>query len=489
MRKTNDKSANPLKEFQLECKAYLFTLGIGDLRAYGREIGVARPTTKNKDDLIEDIVSILSGKLAPITVSKLGAPIKNDHVDERIPAKIKEIKRAHSFTAPKEPLEEEAIRFNAPIEERIINRNISNTSAVGQIVAFEEGYYVVPLNYNKKSEMVLVDDDFIKTLELREGDIVEFYARLLPGEEMIVDHISKVNHQPIATSIRRPNFEDTPIATSIKRIRLFDEKRYIATSLKYLEWLLPLTMGKRGCIIAPHKAGKTKLLLQIAEAASVLNPELEVYVLLLEQSPETIEAFKNKVLEERVFYTTYDDDSDRNVLLADFLLNRLKRKAESGKDVLLIVDSLSILVRAYNDMEEAVMGKTLSNGLREKTVRYLRKYFGSARCLKNFGSIAILGGVNQGTENPWEDAVCAEISSLANYEIRLSGDLARKHIFPAIDFGDSTVRDYEILQSAEEQKIDRLIRGMLLPNAGAEGLLELLVNSSNYQDFIAQLSK
>ncbi len=337
MKKTTDKYT---KEFKLECRSYLFSLGISDLRAYGREIGVARPTTKNKEDLIEDIVCILSGELDPITISNQGAPVKNNHVDERIPAKIKEIKKAYFYNKNKESLKEgELLYFYEPTVVSSVDAHFSKTLRTGQIVSFEEGYYVVDLQYKRKSEMIFLNEELMESFGLREGDKVSFYARAVSENEMVVEEIVNVNDVRATAFIRRPNFDELSFEISSARICLFDGKNYTTPTLKYIEWLLPLSKGKRGCIIAPPKAGKSKLLLQVAEAASVLNPNVEVYALLLEQTPEAIQAFENKILKERLLYTTYDDDSDKNVHLANFMLNRLKRRAEQGKDVLLIIDS------------------------------------------------------------------------------------------------------------------------------------------------------
>ncbi len=481
------KKTNKLKEFQLACKGYLFSLGINDLRAYGREIGVARPTTKNKDDLIAEIVAILSGELAPIAISNQGAPVKNNRVDDRILAKIAEIRKTYAIDEIGR--DEKPLIFFQPSSSNAENGWVSKTEKIGQIHFFEDGYYAISSQCNQKGEMFFIDDSYIKEFDLREGDIIEFFARKIPGDEVVVDEILTVNGIHATASIRRADFNTAPIYPSKERIRLFDEKNFTAPILKYLEWLMPLSRGKRGCIIAPPKAGKSRVLLQVAQAASVLNPDVEVYALLLEQSPEIIYEYKNKILEERLFYTTYEDSAEKNVLLANFLLNRLKRRAESGKNILLIVDSFSVLARSFNDMEETMGGRILSCGLNQETVRYLRKYFGAARCLEYFGSISILGGVNQSTGNPFDEAVCAEISAQANYEIRLDGELAKKRIYPAVDVLQSSIKDYDVLQDKREEELDAYLRGKILPKIGIEELLHIISRASSYQDFLCEIEK
>lgn len=478
---------NNLKEFQLACKGYLFSLGINDLRIYGREIGVARPTTKNKGDLIADIIAILSGELTPISVSRQGAPVKNDKVDERILTKIMEIKKAHHIGERQE--EGKPFRFFQPSSPNAENDWVNKTEKVGQIHFFEDSYYVISLQCDQRGEMYFIDESIIKEFDLREGDIIEFFIRKIPGDEVVVDEVLKVNGVHETTSIRRANFNSAPICISTNKIRLFDEKKFTAPILKYLDWLLPLSRGKRGCVIAPPKAGKTRVLLQVAQAASVLNPDLEVYVLLLEQSPEVIQEFKKKILEDRLFYTTYEDDVEKNVLLANFLLNRLKRRAESGKHILLLVDSFNVLARSFHDTEEVICEKNLSGGLKQQTIRYLRKYFSSARCLEYFGSISILGSVNQSTGNSLDDAVCAELSQQANYEIRLNGDLAKKSIYPAIEVLQSSIKDSDVLQNKQEEYVDRYVRGKLLPKLGVEGVLDIIASATSYQDFVSKIEK
>ncbi len=481
------------KHFQTACRDYLSGLGINDLRTYGRGIGVARPTVKNKEELIAAIIGILCGELLPVPISRHGAPVKNDRVDTRIPAQINAFRR--EFFANDVMLEMPECDLSNPLKKPSFvfadgseEKRSRATLERGQVHNINGVYYALPLDCGE-GDKFLIPEAAVKERSLKEGDEIAFYCYRTQKNVLVADKIASVNYMRNPDDVAQTNFERCPSYSSTERIRFYDGEEYSSASLKFVDWLLPLTKGSRGCVLSAPKAGKTKLLAALAEAAHALNDKLEVYVLLIEQSPESIRDFQTRLPRERIFATDYEDDVEKQVLTADFVINRLKRRAEFGKHSLLIVDSLSALARAFNDAEASLGGKTLTCGLEIKTVRYMKKYFATARCLEGFGSVTVLGAVNEGTGNPFDDVVSAEFSSQANYELRLDDELAVRRIYPAFDFRKSRMKESELVFSEAEEEFDFLLRNELLSEIGEEEVLRILNQASSYQDFVEAIVK
>ncbi len=485
-----------MKQFRNACKLYLTSLSIGALRSYGRSIGVARPTDKKKEDLIEAIIGVFTGELLPIPISKHGAPVKNDRVDERIPLRMEALK-AEFFTndvmieVPEFDFQKEyaammenqkPLRLNDP---KVEEEKTSKAVLRGQVCCVEGSYFLLPLDCDEEAERVFLPTETVSLRGIREGDILSYYARKNSTDgTLIVDNVITMNDLWADEPPVRPHFDDCLGATPNVRIRLYSKDKYVGTSLKFIDWLMPVVKGQRGCIISSPKAGKTHLLLEIAKAANALNGSLETFVLLVDQSPETVGQFRRFIGEKQLFYTTYMDDPERQVFVADFLLQRAKRMAESGKDVLILLDSLTALAHAFNDTEASMGGKTLSCGLEIKTVRYIKKYFGAAKCLEKGGSLTILGTVTTDTGNPFDDVVAAEFSSQANYEIRLDNGFAMRRIYPAIDFVATRAKGSEVYKEEWEEEFDFFLRNEALAKLGGEKLLSLLSQAKSYDELI-----
>ena len=231
------------------------------------------------------------------------------------------------------------------------------------------------------------------------------------------------------------------------------------------------------------------MLQELARAALHLNEELSVLVLLVEQSPECVAEYRKIVKKGNLVYSTYDDDVDRQVFVAEFILKRAKRLVECGKDVLLFVDSLNGLAHAYNDTEDSIGGKVLPCGLESKTVRYIKKYFGSARRMEKGGSLTIVGAISTQTGNPADEYLAAELSPQASVEIHLDDELVKRRIFPAINLLKINTKENERMQSDDERYADYLLRNEYLQAKGSESLLRVLANSKTCKELISNLKK
>ena len=464
-----------MEQYKLKCRAYLSTIDIHRLRAYGRSIGVARPAAKDKEELIDDIVAILAFELAPVERSNRGAPVKNDAVDERIPAEIAKIKAECfkndvmiDFDFPPYDFQkevEEMLQRTEKARTLIVNDpSVERDGVVSQIVSRGQVSYIdgewllLPLDGSVPDGKTPIPQPLVEKYKLRDGDVITCYNREKDDWQR-VEVILTVNGILEDRLKDRPHFDECNACYSQDRLRFYDDNEgFLSTSYKCIDWLYPVTKGQRACLISAPKAGKTKMLLQLAKAAKTLNRGAEVYVLLTDQSQETVGEFRRSFGYMNLLYTTYEDDADQQVFVADFVLKRAKRYAEGGKDVILFVDSLSALAHAFNDTTASVGGKTLPCGLEVKTIRYLKKYLGTARCLEKGGSITIIGSVNVDTGNPMDDVIARELVDVATLEIALSSSLAIKRIYPAIDFEKTHSNYYETTDAQETAGLDLLLK-------------------------------
>ncbi len=474
--------------YQYACKHYLRSRSLDKLRAYGRSIGVNRSTAKNKDALIDDIVGVLSGRLEP-KYTKRGAPVLNDSVDPQIPETIKKIYEeifevvlpvdSVDFYNEYKKIKENPNTMLVEEPERALRENGTVfTTKTGQLQQIDGVYNVLPLDGKDNGENVVMHAAMVAQYGLLNGDVIT--CEVAQGQSaFIVSNVTEVNGEPIAT-FRRAETANVFPCEPTQALRLYDGKQVALDACKYLEWLAPIRKGQRCCVIAPPKTGKTHLLQDLAYGVQTLNPETTVLVLLIDQAPETVGQFARFIPQGNLLYTTYDDEADRQVFLAKFVLERAKRLAESKKDVVLFVDSFNGLAKAFNDTEESAGGKTLPCGLESKTLQYIKKYIASSYCINGQGTLTIIGTATVNTGNPFDDIITAEIAPIVNHEIRLSEKMAFKRIYPALDRKQIYVerRGY----TAEEQAQSALMDQYFLHH-DEETLLRTVLSSNDRAEF------
>ena len=482
----NERALEELKQAYTE---YLSTLSIGSLRSVGRHVGVNQSTLKKKGALVKDIVEILIGNVPPAAKTNRGAPVKDAYIDPKIFSKLDEIKFLYlsgiteddteaniPAAAEKQEVADNVIDFRSP-EYEPQQGYFEQEVYTGQLETINGVSSLFPLNGRDASvEKIIVTVSEIKKHDLRDGDIVVCHAEKRHAA-LVATEILSVNSLPVGED-KRSRFELSEVCYPDQRISFYLEKSN-SSALKYIDWLIPLGKGQRGVVTSSPKAGKTMLLKEVAKAVSEEHPDIRLLVLLTEQSPEAVGEFKKIVPKADFIYTTYDDESETHVFAADFLLKRAKRFAEMGMDVLMLVDSLTALAHAYNETEESSGGKTLSCGLESKTLHYIKKFFGSARCLAQGGSLAILGTLSVDTGNPMDDILAGELLGAANSEIRLSDMLVAKNVFPAIDVAHSQTKRSDLLLTPEELKCETFIRNRYLSTFEAEDLAQLIEKSTS----------
>ena len=439
-----------LPAFKYNCRFQLMGYNIGALRAYARQIGVERSTEKKKGELIEDIICVLSGERIPVRKNNLGAPVKNDYVD---PALVREMEELKARYFPSTQTENGEIPFDFATEYAEMQKRREEfrfeTSSVTQTNEQEEltheGQFerisgvpcLLPLSGNRaQKEKIIIPDEVIERYNLLEGDVIT--CKVYKAKTAyVVGEVTYINACSSGT-IERVNFEDAEVEFPTQPI-YFDSTAIQdgPVSMRTLQWLMRIRRGQRGCVISAPKGGKTSLLYDMATASLVNNRDVWLFVLLLDQSPETVSQFRKGLPHCHFMYTTYEDDCDAQIFAAEFLLKRAKRFAESGKDVLFIIDSFNALARAYDETDASLGGKTLACGLESKTVCYVKNFLGSARNLKAKGSLTMLGALNAETGNPADEFLLGEMTSLSNLELYLDNGLAIKHIFPNLDITKS----------------------------------------------------
>ncbi len=480
-----------VNEFKYACKEFLSKQGIAALRPYGREVGVAEPTKKNKEELVSAIIAVLAGELSPIPRSKKGAPVKDDFVDPNIHEHMNYLCKRYPIvsetqcddfdvqTRLKELKEHpHVLRVEDP-NARILERKEIREIYKGQLETLNGVSMLLPLNCMDNADKIIISVELIRVYALREGDVVTCHAEKR-NNVLVATEVLTVN-ELVVDSFKRVDFDGCNVCFPQKQIHFYSEQ-YNSVTSKYLQWLISIGKGQRGLVISPPKAGKSTLLLEAASTASKLNKSMRVFTLLVDQSPENIGLFRKLVGGENLVYTTYEDEPERQVFVAEFILKRAKRYAECGLDVLLIVDSFSGLAHAYNETDASVGGKVLPGGLESKTVHYLKRYFGSARCLENGGSITILGSVAVDTGDPSDELLKAQLSAIGNLEISLSDELAKRRVYPAIDILHSQGNRSGAQVEERELAFDAFLRGVYLPEFGGASLLELIKQSSSWEE-------
>lgn len=495
-----------LIQFTLACKHYLrSSVDIGGLRAYGRRVGLAEPTKLNKGPLIDKIVAILSGESAPETRSKRGAPLKNDYVDPQIIKTIDSLRAEYLgittgyFETKEEPpfkeRYQEFLKKNKEEWQMVVKQSdeyeledfrekYTQPIYRGQLQMVDGYAALLPLDCTRKKESVLIPTQLIQECHLMEGDVLSCTA--VQGKQALIAQTIHTINDILIENFKRKSFETQDVGYPKTPLSFCSTIKQNSTSAKYVDWLLPINKGQRSLICAAPKAGKTALLYQLADAATTARTAPKVLVLLNAQSPEMINQFRKCFSSEDLLYSTYEDEPEKQVFIADYLLRRAKRYVESGIDTLLFVDSLNALAHAYNETKESEGGKTLPCGLESKTLQYIKRYFGSARTFEKGASLTICATLSVDTGNPADEVLGSELAAVANHQISLSGHLAAQRIYPAISLQQSTVGHVGLFQEIQPSRL-YAPACTFVSQSGEKDLIKALEDSTSVGDFEAKI--
>lgn len=345
-------------------------------------------------------------------------------------------------------------------------------------------------NYLSGSEDIYVSPSQIRRFNLKTGDKITGITRPPKAGEKYkaLLYVKKINGEEPDTASKRPNFDTlTPIYP--------EEKIYLEThanelSTRIIDLIAPIGKGQRGMIVAPPKAGKTILLKKIANSIAQNHPEIEIIILLIDERPEEVTDMQRSVKGD-IVYSTFDELPKHHIKVAEMVLERGKRLVEHGKDVVILLDSITRLARAYN-LTIPSTGRTLSGGLDPGALHRPKRFFGAARNIEGGGSLTILATALIETGSRMDDVIFEEFKGTGNMEVHLDRKLSEKRIFPAIDINKSGTRREDLLLDQRELEAIWGIR-KALSNASTievtEKILDTLLTTRSNEDFIDMLKK
>ncbi len=364
----------------------------------------------------------------------------------------------------------------------------------GILEVMTEGYgFIRSANYLPGEQDVYVSPSQIRRFNLKTGDILEGNTRIKTQQEKFsaLLYLTKINGIDPMIAMRRKNFEDmTPIFPN-ERLRL--ESGRTSTSMRIMDLLSPIGKGQRGMIVSPPKAGKTTLLKQVALAVRKNNPEIHLLILLIDERPEEVTDIKEAIEGENVevIYSTFDELPEHHKRVSEMVIERAKRLVEHKKDVMILLDSITRLARAYN-LTVPPSGRTLSGGLDPAALHMPKRFFGAARNMREGGSLTILATALVDTGSKMDDVVYEEFKGTGNMELVLDRKLSEKRVFPAIDIPKSgTRRDDLLLTKQEQEAVDsmrRALNGMRADDA-VENILNMFSRTANNDELIQLVKK
>ncbi len=323
------------------------------------------------------------------------------------------------------------------------------------------------------SDDIYISPSQIRRFVLRKGDMVSGQVR--PPKEgekyFALLRVEAVNGLDPELAARRSHFEDLIPVYPDERLRLEHDPKDVTTRL--IDLMAPIGKGQRGLIVSAPKAGKTTILKRVANALTTNHPELTLLVLLVDERPEEVTDMERSV-DGLVVASTFDQPSSNHVRVADMVLERAKRLVEHGKDVLVLLDSITRLARAYN-LEEPPSGRTLSGGVDPAALHNPKRFFGAARNIEEGGSLTILATALVDTGSRMDEVIFEEFKGTGNMELHLDRKLSERRIFPSIDVNKSGTRKEELLLTPEELETTWVLR-KAMSNMGSAEMTQLLID-------------
>ena len=359
----------------------------------------------------------------------------------------------------------------------------------GILEVLPDGYgFLRGENYLSTPNDVYISPIQIRRFRLDTGDKLKGISRMAKEGERFPSliFVGEVNGEHPEKALKRKKFDDLIPIYPNQRLHL--ETKPNEYAMRIIDLISPIGKGQRGMIVAPPKVGKTTLIKKFANSISVNNPEVELLVLLIDERPEEVTDMKRSINGE-VIYSTFDELPEHHVKVAEMVLERAKRLVEQGKDVVILLDSITRLARAYNLVIPS-SGRTLSGGLDPNALHKPKKFFGAARNIENGGSLTILASALIETGSRMDDVIFEEFKGTGNMEVHLDRKLSEKRIFPAIDINKSGTRREDLLLDKREQETIYALRKALnnLPVAEVtEQLITQMVNSKNNSEFLDKM--
>ncbi len=429
----------------------LDSLSLIDLRNLAKDKGISNISKLKKADLIEKILEVCNTKKAE----------KEDTVEKN----------------------------SSEIEYKLTGENDEYVEGILELLP--DGYgFLRGDNYLSTPKDVYVSPIQIKRFKLDTGDMIKGIKRIpKEGEKFpALIYVGEVNGEHPEKAMKRTSFDDLIPIYPVEKLKL--ETKQDEYTMRIMDLMSPIGKGQRGMIVAPPKAGKTTILKKIANSITANNPEVYLIVLLIDERPEEVTEMKRSIKGE-VIYSTFDEQPEHHVKVAEMVLERAKRLTEQNKDVVVLLDSITRLARAYNLVIPS-SGRTLSGGFDPAALHKPKRFFGAARNTENAGSLTVLGTALIDTGSRMDEVIFEEFKGTGNMEVYLDRSLSEKRVFPAIDINKSGTRRDELLLTKEEYETVNAIRknfSNLTTADFTERLLNQMTKTINNKEFIQIISK
>ena len=459
-----------------------------DLKNKAKELGIKNISKLKKSELIDELV-----KVTPNSIEKNGVVLR-----EKIAPKIREKESTNNtnntnngYSTRENNITEEQKEEKKEKLKVMINES-GSAKGVLEVQENNNFGFLRCDNYLTSENDIYVSPSQIRRFNLRTGDEVQGKVREAKDGEKFkaLLFVEKVNGDNPEKAIGRKNFETlTPIYPN-ERLHLETNNEKDLSS-RLMDIICPIGKGQRGIIVAPPKAGKTTLLKRIAQNITINHPDVKLIVLLIDEIPEEVTDMKRSINGD-VIYSTFDEEPQNHAKVAQMVLERAKRMVEQGKDVVILLDSITRLSRAYN-LTITPTGRTLSGGLDPGALIMPKKFFGAARNIEEGGSLTILATALIETGSRMDDMIFEEFKGTGNMEVHLDRRLQERRIFPAIDIYKSGTRKEDLLLTDEEKEVAYAIRKVMYRDGNIEKITENLINmlskTKNNREFIQVFPK
>ena len=453
------------------------SMTLSNLKETAKDLGVKNISKYKKNELIEEILKVSSNfiekdgvilreNIAPKTTEETRSDVTKIDNSEN----IKPNTNSRVNTGINEA---ENIEKKENLKEMISESNVAK--GILEILENNSFGFLRCRNYLTSSDDIYVSPSQIRRFNLRTGDEVEGKVREAKETEKFkaLLFVQKVNGEHPEKAIGRKSFETlTPIYPK-ERLKLETSDGNDLSS-RLMDMICPIGKGQRGIIVAPPKAGKTTLLKKVAQNISKNYPDVKLIVLLIDERPEEVTDMIRSINGD-VVYSTFDEEPQNHAKVAQMVLERAKRMVEQGKDVVILMDSLTRLSRAYN-LTINPTGRTLSGGLDPGALIMPKKFFGAARNIEEGGSLTILATALVETGSRMDDMIFEEFKGTGNMEVHLDRRLQERRIFPAIDIYKSGTRKEDLILSKEELEVAFSIRKTMYRDGNADSVTENLIN-------------
>lgn len=464
---------------------------LNELKQLAKELGIDKAYKYSKLELLDLVTKaspsfIIKDVEEPInkTIEKENNVIKKIEIEDGIKEFSVEPKEDKNTEKTKEDKKEEINKEN----------NYESEIARGILEIYENNTYGFLRGHNYLTSVndIYVSPSQIRRFGLKTGDEILGKVRESKDSEKFkaLLYVEKINGESPENVLKRKAFENSTPIYPLERIKL-ESSNKLDLSSRLMDMIDPIGKGQRGVIVAPPKAGKTTILKKLAQNITSNHPEIKVIVLLIDERPEEVTDMQRSINGE-VIYSTFDEEPQNHIKVSQMVLERAKRLVEQKQDVVILLDSLTRLARAYN-LTVTPSGRTLSGGLDPGALIMPKKFFGAARNIEEGGSLTILATALVDTGSRMDDIIFEEFKGTGNMEVHLDRKLQERRIFPAIDIYKSGTRREDLLLTQEEREVTFLIRKALYKIGNTDEITEKLINglsqTENNKEFLDIFTK